>query len=68
MQDLAKTEQVVTSIRRYMAASRELEHSLKCSAALRSIDNFSANIYIVVHTTSAVTREFSACDRAWKPQ
>lgn len=46
------------AMRRHLAASRELEHSLKNFVGLRSLDDFSANIYVLVHTTSAASREF----------
>lgn len=57
-QDLAKTELIVGAMRRHLAASRDLEHSLKNTAGLRSLDDFSANIYVIVHTNSSATREF----------
>lgn len=58
IQDLAKTELIVGAMRRHLAASRELEHSLKNFVGLRSLDDFSANIYVIVHTNSSATREF----------
>lgn len=57
-QDLAKTDRIVAAMRRHLAASRELEHSLKNFAGLRSLDDFSANIYVIVHTNSVASREF----------
>ena len=49
---------IVGAMKRYLAANRDLEHSLKNFVGLRSLDEFSANISILVHTTSSASRDF----------
>jgi len=49
---------IIKDMQSYLANQKYLEHSLKNWVGLKSITDYSANVYVIVHTNMQGSREF----------
>ena len=63
---------IIKDMQSYLANQKYLEHSLKNWVGLKSITDYSANVYVIVHTNMQGSREFGksvachlTCSNPW---